>query len=403
MTALLLQGARVIDPTGPVDEVADVLIDDGRVRQVGPSLVPPPGGECVDLRGTMVIPALVDLHAHVMAGLGDFCVEADSIGVDLGVPVVVDGGTSGVSTFDICRRAVIDHPLVRTRVLAFMDPNRIYLATGDFICHKLEIANDLRNLDVEALAAAVERNADVVVGFKVRACHVGDPLHSPFLAAALEVADARPVMVHLGRFPHTPTITPAALLDALRPGDIITHAFRGAGGLLGPDGRPTPQLREAVARGVLLDMGHSATDFRFSEARRLMDHGYRPFTASTDLNVFNVGGPVFSYLENLTKLLALGCTLPEVVEVATTNPARAIGWDGRLGSVAPGCPAELSVISLSDEGPVPVSDGVEPLMAPGAVVPVGCVRDGVWIPARRPASFASAGPTWGVGSGGPVG
>ncbi|MDE3206925.1 MAG: amidohydrolase family protein [Acidobacteriota bacterium] len=403
MPALLLQGARVIDPTGPVDEVADVLIDDGLIRQVGPSLTPPPGGECVDLRGTMVVPALVDLHAHVMAGLGDFCVEADSIGVDVGVPVVVDGGTSGVSTFNICRRAVIDHPLVRTRVLAFMDPNRIYLATGDFICHKLEIANDLRNLDVEALAAAVERNADVVVGFKVRACHVGNPLHSPFLAAALEVAGGRPVMVHLGRFPHTPTITPAALLDALRPGDIITHAFRGAGGLLGPDGRPTPQLREAVARGVLLDMGHSATDFRFSEARRLMDHGYRPFTASTDLNVFNVGGPVFSYLENLTKLLALGCPLAEVVEVATTNPARAIGWDGRLGSVAPGCPAELSVISLSEEGPVPVSDGVETLMAPAAVVPVGCVRDGVWIPARRPASFARAGRTWGVGSGGPAG
>jgi dihydroorotase len=352
----------------------------------------------VDLAGSVLIPGLVDLHAHVMAGLGDFCVEPDAIGVEVGVPVLVDGGTSGVATFDLCRRAIIDHPMVRTKVLAFVDPNQLYLATADFICHKLEIANDLRNLDEAALESSLERNSDVIVGLKVRACHVGDPRHSPFLAAAQRAAGARPVMVHLGRFPHTPTITPTALLDALRPGDIVTHAFRGAGGLIGSDGRPVPQLRDAVERGVRLDMGHSGTDFRFAEARRLMEHGLRPYTASTDLNLFNVGGPVFSYLENLTKLLALGFDLPEVAAVATTNAADAIGRAGELGSLAAGRPAELSAITLSREGPVPVSDGVETVMAPAAVVPVGCVRAGTWVPARTPPTFATAGRTWRAGT-----
>lgn len=205
-------------------------------------------------------------------------------------------------------------------------------------------------------------------------------------------------MVHLGRFPHTPTITPTALLDALRPGDIVTHAFRGAGGMVGPDGRAVPELRAAVERGVLLDMGHSATDFRFSEARRLMDQGFQPFSASTDLNAFNVGGPVFSYLENMTKLLALGVDLPEAVAVASTHPARAIGRGDELGAITPGRPAELSVIRLSDDGPVPVSDGVETVMAPAAVVPVGCVRSDTWVPATAPLTFAAAGPTRGRGS-----
>jgi dihydroorotase len=396
--SLLLKGARVIDPAGPYDQIADVLVEHGVIRRVGPDLRVSETSQIVDLAGSVLIPGLVDLHAHVMAGLGDFCVEPDAIGVDVGVPVVVDGGTSGVATFDLCRRAIIDHPMVRTKVLAFVDPNQLYLATGDFICHKLEIANDLRNLDEAALESSLERNSDVIVGLKVRACHVGDPQHSPFLEAAQRAAGARPVMVHLGRFPHTPTITPTALLDALRPGDIVTHAFRGAGGLIGPDGRPVPQLRDAVERGVRLDMGHSGTDFRFAEARRLMEHGVRPYTASTDLNVFNVGGPVFSYLENLTKLLALGFDLPEVAAVATTNAADAIGRGGELGSLAAGRPAELSAIALSREGPVPVSDGVETVMAPAAVVPVGCVRAGTWVPARTPPTFATAGRTWGAGT-----
>jgi dihydroorotase len=397
--SLLLKGARVIDPSAEHDQIADVLVEHGVIRRVAPDLRASEGSQVVDLTGSVLVPGLVDLHAHVMAGLGDFCVEPDAIGIEVGVPVLVDGGTSGVATFDICRRAIIDHPMVRTKVLAFVDPNLLYLATGDFVCHKLEIANDLRNLDEAALESSLERNSDVVVGLKVRACHVGDPGHSPFLEAAQRAAGNRPVMVHLGRFPHTPTITPKALLDALRPGDIVTHAFRGAGGMIGPDGRPVPHLRDAVERGVRLDMGHSATDFRFAEARRLMDHGLRPYTASTDLNVFNVGGPVFSYLENLTKLLALGLELPEVAAVATTHAAEAIGRSGELGSLAPGRPAEISVIALSDGGPVPVSDGIETVMAPAAVVPVGCVRAGTWVPARTPASFATAGRTWGAASG----
>lgn len=371
-----------------MDRSADVLVEDGVITAVGSDLDVHRSHEVVNVAGRIVTPGLIDVHSHVMAGLGDFCVEADDIGIGMGVPVLVDAGTSGVATFDICRRAVIDHPMTRTRVLAFIDPNQIYLATGDFICHKLEVANDLRNLDEEALASSMERHADVLVGLKVRACHTGDPQHSPFLEAAQRASGGKPVMVHLGRFPHTPTITPVALLQALRPGDIITHAFRGAGGMVGADGKPVPALRDAVERGVLLDMGHSATDFRFSEARKLMEFGYRPFTASTDLNRFNISGPVFSYLENLTKLLALGFTVPEVVGVATTNAAVAIGRAGEFGSLAVGRPAEISVLEVVDDGPVPVSDGYETVMAPAAIRAVGCVRAGSWVPASTPPTFA---------------
>ena len=398
--ALVLRNGRVIDPLRQFDGIADVVVVDGVIaavgRHVGDRVTDAhPTAEIVDCTGFIVSPGFIDIHVHVMKGLGDFCVGADEVGVEMGVPIVVDGGTSGVATFDLARAAVIDHPFTATKVLAFMDPNQLYLATKDFICHKLLIANDLKNLDLDSLMASMERNADVVIGLKARACHVGDPERSPFLEAAQTAAADKPVMVHLGRFPHTPVITPSALLRTLRGGDIITHAFRGAGGMLDERGKAIPEFRDAVDRGVVLDVGHSGTDFRFREARRLIDQGYLPDTISTDLNVFNIGGPVFSFVENMTKMFALGLDVVDVIAMATSNAARAIGRLDEFGSLDVGRAAEISVTRLRTDGPFPVSDGHETAVAEMAVEPIGCVRAGTWFEARSLPTFATVGKTWG--------
>ncbi|MCU1427395.1 MAG: amidohydrolase [Actinomycetia bacterium] len=376
---MLLRGGRVIDPALDVDTVADVLVEDGRTTAIGPDLAAPEGAKVRDVGGCVVTPGLIDLHVHVYPGLGDFCLHPDRVGVDTAVTTVIDGGTSGVATFGLARRW-IDDPAVRTRVLAFMDPNQIYFATKDFICHKLEIANDERNLDIASTCAAVEANADVVVGLKARACYTDDKQTSPFLAAAQLAAGDRPVMVHLGRFPFTPTISTTDLLDALRTGDVITHAFRGASGIVGSDGKVTPQFRAAVERGVCLDVGHSGTDFRFATARALFEQGFWPTTISTDLNVFNVDAPVVSLPETMSKIWALGLPLPDVVAMATVNPARVVHREHELGSLAPGRVADVSVLRI-DEGPARLSDGFETIEAARRLVPVGCLRAGEWIDA----------------------
>jgi dihydroorotase len=395
-TTTVLAGGRVVDPASGTDAVLDVVVTDGVVAAVGADLAAGlPEAGVVDCAGLLVTPGLIDLHVHIMAGLGNFCVEPDEAGVDRGVPTVVDGGTSGTATFDISRRAVIDHPDTRTNVLAFIDANQLYLATKDFIAHRLHIADHEGNLDLDELAACAERNADVVVGCKVRACHTGDPRHSPFLDGAHKALPNLPIMVHLGRFPHTPVIPPRTLLEALRTGDIVTHAFRGGGGMRGPDGDVVPELLDAVDRGVILDIGHSGTDFRFREARQLFDRGIMPDTASTDLNLFNVNGPVFSLTETLTKLLALEMSLIDVIATATVNPAEAIKRSDVLGALAPGRRADISVMRLLDDGPYPVSDGHEVVDSPLALEPVGSVRAGEWIPvpARVP-SYAANGWSW---------
>ncbi len=378
-TVVLVRGGRVIDPAAGRDEIADVLIEGDIITAVAPDIDAPAGAQLVDAQGLLVTPGLIDLHVHVYPGLGDFCLPPDQVGVDSGVPTVVDAGTSGAATFGLARKW-IDDPDVRTQVLALMDPCQIYFATKDFICHKLEIANDLRNLDLDLTAAVLEANSDVVVGMKVRACYVDDPNVSPFLDAAKQVAGDRPIMVHLGRFPFTPTIPTPVLLRALRRGDVITHAFRGASGMLDSDGNATAELREAVERGVQLDVGHSGTDFRFATARTLFEQGFLPTTISTDLNVFNVDHPVVSLAQTMSKMWALGVSLPDVVAMTTCNPARVIHREAELGTLAPGRVANVSVLRV-DEGEFELSDGFETIAVSQRLAPVGCVRAGTWITA----------------------
>jgi dihydroorotase len=189
---IVLQGGRVIDPANLFDAIADVAVDDGVIAAVGADIAADfPEADVVNCSGLVVTPGLIDLHAHVFPGLGDFCLPPDRVGVDSGVPVVVDGGTSGATTFEVSRHAYVDHPETRTRVLCFMDPCQIYLANKGFICHHLRLADDVRNIDLDVTTDVLERNRDIIVGFKVRACHTGDPNVSPFLDAAKQGAPPR--------------------------------------------------------------------------------------------------------------------------------------------------------------------------------------------------------------------
>jgi dihydroorotase len=386
----VIANGRVIDPASGFDGSADLVVADGKIFALGAGLAAQhPEATVIDATGKLVTPGLIDMHTHVFVGLGDFCLPPDQVGVESGVTTVIDAGTAGAAIFNLARRAVIDHPETRTRVLALVDPNQIYLATKHFICHYLEIANDTRNLDLEDAARVLAENRDVVVGMKVRATRVDDAHRSPFLEGAKSIAGELPIMVHLGAYPHTPSIADEDLLGALRPGDIVTHCFRGGAGTLDASGRPSAVFRDAVARGVKLDIGHSGGDFHFGTARRLIDSGFLPDTISTDLNVFNVDHPVRSLPQTMSKLWALGLPLDKVIAMVTVNPARQIHRAHELGSLAPGRCADVSVLRVV-EGKRVLSDGYETITAERALESVGCLRAGAWIETRLPSLEAAA-------------
>ena len=59
----LLKGGHVIDPANALDEIADVLIENGKIKAVGADL-PAKGAEIIDVTGKLVTPGLIDMHVH---------------------------------------------------------------------------------------------------------------------------------------------------------------------------------------------------------------------------------------------------------------------------------------------------------------------------------------------------
>lgn len=61
---LLIKGGRVINPGKEFDQVADILVEDGKIAAIGQNLAAD-GAEVVDAAGKLVTPGLIDLHVHL--------------------------------------------------------------------------------------------------------------------------------------------------------------------------------------------------------------------------------------------------------------------------------------------------------------------------------------------------
>ena len=132
-------------------------------------------------------------------------------------------------------------------------------------------------------------------------------------------------------------------------GDIVTHLFTAnPGGVLDSDGKLFPEVREAADRGIWLDTAHGRMNFSFDVARRVIDQGLMPHCISTDLTVPGRVRTVHSMTEMLTRFLALGLSLEQVVTMSTANPAAAIGEEDRLGGLVVGRQADISVLELKE-------------------------------------------------------
>ena len=371
---MLIRGGAVVDPSQGLHASRDVRLAAGRVAELGDGLAPGPGEEVVDARGWLVLPGLIDLHVHVFAGGSHYGIEPDPHCLATGTTTVVDAGSAGAFTFPAFRRYVIE--VARTRILPFLNLG----ATGMLRADVGELA-ELRFLDRGAALSTIEAHRDLIQGIKVRlsrdivGAHARVALHT-----ALEVSAAArlPIMVHVGDTP----IPLAEILDQLRPGDVLTHCFHGREeGILDERGQVRPAARRAAERGVYFDVGHGRGSFAFSVACRALAQGFRPGTISSDLHVYNVDGPVFDLATTMSKFLHLGLPLDEVVEMTTTAPARALRGPAGLGSLAPGAPADVTLMELR-EGPVVFEDTVgETVTGTRRLVPVGVIREGVRLPA----------------------
>jgi dihydroorotase len=369
----LLQGGRLLDPASGRDGLFDIHVRNGLVADIGANLTPN-GAAVIDVKGLMVTPGLIDVHLHLMKGLGAFGVDPDIFGVGSGVTTVVDAGSAGHTLLNIFRNYVTDN--AKSRVLNYINLSTLGGVTGP----GFSILADPRLIDEEKIAAAVEAHRDIIVGIKIMA--TGGALGAQGLKPlerARKLGDQLkiPLLIHIGESwtKGTEPVAVGDVLKHLRPGDIVTHMFTAhPGGLLDANGKLWPQVRDAKESGVLMDVGHGLHNLNFDVARKVLDQGLYPDGVSTDGHRGNRAGPVYDLPTTMAKLMALGFALNQVVEMATVNAARLLGRPNELGALRTGEPADISVLRLEDREWTAIDSQKGSIPAKQALVPVYAIR-----------------------------
>jgi len=379
----IIRNGRVVDPQADIDTILDIGISDGKIAVIGEQLDASTDTRLLDASDCLVTPGLIDFHTHVFYGGGSWSVDADELGPRTGVTTMVDAGSAGAGNFHGFYRHVIQRSKIRIKAflhIAFtgLEGGGIY-APGDLV-----IAGELDDIRRAMIRPAVEvgqKYPDAICGIKVRASvEAAGESGSIAIDLAKQASELLnlPMMVHIG----APPPTRKEILEKLRPGDVLTHAFRGhPNGPYNLDGSVMEEMLEARSRGVLFDVGHGQGSFAFASGQKLIrDADFLPDMISSDVHTYSVGTTAHNLPRTMSKFLALGMDLMDVIRATTATPAKFLGLEGTLGSLRAGYLADISVLKLRNQDVTFHDTFGETMDAQQVLAPVATIRDGevVW-------------------------
>src|SRR3954469_25248890 len=402
---VLLRGGRVICPASGIDGVMDIAVQNGRVAAVQPSILPTSAREVIDVAGRIVLPGLIDSHAHVYQYVtGRFGMNPDMVGVQSGVTTLVDQGGPSCMTLPGFRHFVAE--TAQSRVLAFLST---YLV-GGLEGHYYPNLYSPDCVDIDATVKAAVANRDLVRGIKAHA-EIGGfarwGIRVIEMAAEIGRRADLPVYVHFGQLWGLPesgangedvdTIL-TRVIPLLRPGDVLAHPFtRHPGGFINREGEVHPVIQAAIDRGLKIDVGHGS-HFSYRLARKAIDAGIIPTTLGADIHGYNTHVPApagtpgehvddenhpfagqakFSLVQAMSSMMALGLTLEQVVPMVTSHPAEMLGLSGTIGALKPGMDADVSVLAQKQGRYVLRDNEKTEVIADRLLQPAFCLRAGV--------------------------
>lgn len=340
---LLLRGGHIVDAKNDISAVRDIAIRDGKIAALAEHIDPSKALKTVDVKGLYATPGLIDIHVHVYASTGernsyagDNSVFPDGFTFRSGVTTVADAGSSGYINFPDFKEHIIDRS--KTRVLAFLN-----IVGAGMRGPKYE--DNLSDMNPKPAAEMAKRYPGLIVG--VKTAHYMGPEWTPVENAVQAGTIANiPVMVDFGaNRPERPISL--LLTQKLRPGDIYTHCYSGLRNELGPDGKVNPGMWEGRKRGVIFDVGHGGGSFAWRVAVPAIQQGFLPDSISTDLHIGSMNAGMKDMLNVMSKFLALGLSVDEVISRSTWNPAREIHHE-ELGNLSVGSPADISVLRVAN-------------------------------------------------------
>ncbi len=383
MYDLVVKGGRVFDPGQGLDAARDIGITNGVIAAIEPSIDDPDAKRVMQVQGQLVTPGLIDLHVHFIQGaatpgINEIAAPPELAGVNSGVTTIVDAGTTGAWNFGVYPHHVAGRS--KTRLLCMINIGKFGIPGQALGKPEIYTVDDI---DQDATIKLADDYRDLIQGVKLRL--VGPALLSmgaDLIRLAKETArEAKlPLMVHIGDLigesDKAQDLT-RILLQTLEEGDILTHICTAVpGGVLDANGKILPELREAEAHGVVFDPAHGRSNFNFDVAKRIAGQDFHPSTISTDLTLNGRKGPIHGLTETMSKFMAVGYSLEQVVTMVTTNPAKALHREDTLGAIAVGREADLSVLEeLSGKWRFQDSQG-NGFPGEKALVPIHTVRAG---------------------------
>jgi dihydroorotase len=345
---LVIKGGDVLDPSQSLRGKRDIGIRWGVIEAIENEIPAARAAKTIDASGKLVTPGLIDLHSHVYPYGSAIGIPADELIQFQGTTTVVSAGDAGVNNLAALRRYIVAQS--RARIYAF-----VHIANNGLSAFPVAELYNIDNAQVEACAMALAENSDFLLGVKVRMSenviykHGLELLKRGIQACEMCGWPAR-MMVHIGGVETKELMS--QILDLLRPGDVLTHAYSGAPNNAGvftnivQDGKLLPAALAAKQRGVLFDVGHGGGSFDFTVAEVAIPGGCTPDTISSDIHVFSGNTPGMPYLPNvMSKFILLGYTLEQVVAMATTAPAK-INRAPKIGTLQIGAPGDVAIMEL---------------------------------------------------------
>jgi len=336
---VLVAGGTVVDPATGTNGLLDVAVKDGKVAAVAAGIDRSSAVSVIDATGHYVTPGLVDLHTHVYWGSTFWGIHPDPVAARSGVTTWLDVGSAGGYTFPGFRRHIVEQS--KSKVFALLNLSSIGL-----VAQTWEFSN-IDYCDIDLAQMIVEGNRDLILGIKARIdANTTRGTGIKPLQLARELADKvdLPLMVHIGAAP--PTLD--EICKYLRPGDILTHCFTGQSNkIVRPSGVINENIQKLKKQGLILDIGHGTGSFAFDTAEKMLAQGILPDAISTDIHQLAIQGPMFDMAITLSKFLLLGMTLDQVIEAASTKPAKAMRKP-ELGTLAVGSAADIATWTIEE-------------------------------------------------------
>ncbi len=344
------------------------MVRDGRIVASGAD-VEWGGDDSLDFPYGVLLPGLVDLHAHPGLPTWRYGIDPDTEILPRGTTTVLSQGDAGAHTWPVFRETFTEGSQTRVRLAISPSVKGELEDRGCFV--------NLNEVDVDACVATIEEGGEHIWGVAAnlteKACGDNDPRE--VMRRTLEIAErtGRPILYGPRREPSDWPLSDQLAL--LRPGDVLTYCFHSDAESIVAGGKVVDTAWEARERGVLFDVGHGKGTDDMGVGPAAIADGFLPDTISSDVYNKHLGwDPPHDLARTASRMIAIGMPETDALAQATLRPAEVLGMAGQVGTLAPGADADLAVLRWSR--PVPLARVGDDVRSGPCLEPVLTVRAG---------------------------